>query len=608
MQHYDGAGGSGKPEVSFRVCTMNVGGRNTNSFEFEMRGDTTPAAVKWLELYATAKNVLNEKGPAGLPGLADAVDDVVRLLEGSRVAGDILSRVLLAQNWTNAMEVIGDESNMLINACNLASLRDGRPAPLEMPENVVKLATVVKLPPLDPRASPVPTDAFGEFARVWLRWLATVTPQQRGKWGKRASKYKVALSDAVAAMFLFDAMCFEALIYMYAGDEAQPAQATVAKVMREHLKFHNWLPFTTEAGKYMKLIEVLAELQFPEVVCLQEAYDLVVMATDEREKSQLGDRLFSTFEDKYAIHCAGETALLLRNDRFAAGDYKLDEKLDAAQGGWRSVLEARGLALHGGTKIVDDWNTTLSRTVVVKARLHKLLYRDATAPTSARKLMPARWTSQMMLSPSDRAASQVGAQTVPLVLCALHGKGGSEVMDTFVTELADVLSDVPHVDAFVIGMDSNTSNADALQATLTRRGIMSSEAVSSSQKTVSKSRTLFQTQVRKTGVLDISLKDFVVAWKVDSASAPAPAPDLSNLLEEAAAPSTSELRPATPASIADDAAEAEAAVAGPRDLLPLVQHTEHFPEIQDANSNVAMLMPTAQWPFDHSMVIVAISV
>mmetsp|Transcript_22291 Transcript_22291/g.76441 ORF Transcript_22291/g.76441 Transcript_22291/m.76441 type:complete len:535 (-) Transcript_22291:197-1801(-) len=534
-----------------------------------MRGDTTPAAVKWLSLYGIAKKVLDERGPAGIPEMEGVVDEVLRFCGGARGDRDILSRVLMSRSWTSAMSIIGDECNMMINACNLASLRDGRPAPLEMPENVVKLAATESV-------SGAPQGAFAEFSRVWLGWLASVTPSQRGKWAKRAAKYKVSLGDAVAAMFVFDAMCFEALIYMYAGDDARPEQATVASIMHEHLKFHNWLPFTTEAGKYMKLIEVLAELQFPEVVCLQEAYDLVMMAKDEREKSQLGDRLFSTFEDKYAIHCAGETALLLRNDRFAAGDYKLDEKLDAAQGGWRSVLEARGLALHGGTKIVDDWNTTLSRTVVVKARLHKLLYRDATAPTSARKLMPARWTSQMMLSPSDRAASQVGAQTVPLVLCALHGKGGSEVMDTFVTELADVLSDVPHVDAFVIGMDSNTSNADALQATLTRRGIMSSEAVSSSQKTVSKSRTLFQTQVRKTGVLDISLKDFVVAWKVG--------------------PSTKKN-------------EAKTELDAPRsNLLPLVSHTELFPEIQDSEANVAMLMPTAQWPFDHSMVIVAVAV
>jgi hypothetical protein len=108
---------------------------------------------------------------------------------------------------------------------------------------------------------------------------------------------------------------------------------------------------------------------------------------------------------------------------------------------------------------------------------------------------------------------------------------------------------------------------------------MSTDAVCSTHKTVSKSRTLFQTQVRKTGVLDISLKDFVVAWKVGDES-----PE------------------AVPDALPGETAEAAAST-----LLPLVAHTEHFPEIH-ADANIAMLMPTAQWPFDHSMVIVAISV
>jgi len=553
-------------QVPFRVCTINVGGRNTNSFEFEMRGDTTPAAVKWLSLYGIAKKVLDERGPAGIPEMEGVVDEVLRFCGGARGDRDILSRVLMSRSWTSAMSIIGDECNMMINACNLASLRDGRPAPLEMPENVVKLAATESV-------SGAPQGAFAEFSRVWLGWLASVTPSQRGKWAKRAAKYKVSLGDAVAAMFVFDAMCFEALIYMYAGDDARPEQATVASIMHEHLKFHNWLPFTTEAGKYMKLIEVLAELQFPEVVCLQEAYDLVVMASGEKEKSQLGDRLFSTFEDKYAIHYAGETALLLRNDRFAAGD----AKLDSSKSGWRAILEARGLALHAGTKTLEDWNTTLDRTVVIKARQHKLFMPTASPASPNEVLMPARWTAQMMMAPGDRAPNAIGAQTVPLVLCTVHGKGGSDVMNTFIPELAKVLSGVvSDVEAFVIGMDSNTSDADVLQETLTSLGIMDNDAYCATHKTVSKSRTLFQTQVRKTGVLDISLKDFVVAWKVG--------------------PSTKKN-------------EAKTELDAPRsNLLPLVSHTELFPEIQDSEANVAMLMPTAQWPFDHSMVIVAVAV
>ena len=36
---------------AFRVCTLNIGGRNTNSFEFEMRGDATQLGTRWGELF-----------------------------------------------------------------------------------------------------------------------------------------------------------------------------------------------------------------------------------------------------------------------------------------------------------------------------------------------------------------------------------------------------------------------------------------------------------------------------------------------------------------------------------------------------------------------------
>ena len=69
--------------------------------------------------------------------------------------------------------------------------------------------------------------------------------------------------------------------------------------MREHLAFHDRLHFTTEVGKYTKLVELLAELQFPEVVCLQEAYDLVEISRGG--KSALTDRMYSMFADKSGL-------------------------------------------------------------------------------------------------------------------------------------------------------------------------------------------------------------------------------------------------------------------------------------------------------------------
>ena len=43
-------------------------------------------------------------------------------------------------------------------------------------------------------------------------------------------------------------------------------------------------------------VELLAELQFPEVVCLQEAYDLVEISRGGT--SALSDRMYSMFADK----------------------------------------------------------------------------------------------------------------------------------------------------------------------------------------------------------------------------------------------------------------------------------------------------------------------
>ena len=55
----------------------------------------------------------------------------------------------------------------------------------------------------------------------------------------------------------------------------------------------------TRVGKYTKLVELLAELQFPEVVCLQEAYDLVEISRGG--KSALTDRMYSMFADKSGL-------------------------------------------------------------------------------------------------------------------------------------------------------------------------------------------------------------------------------------------------------------------------------------------------------------------
>ena len=58
---------------ALRVCTLNIGGRNTNSFEFLMAGDGSALAKQWHSKYDRAMRAVDERGPADHPGLAEAV-------------------------------------------------------------------------------------------------------------------------------------------------------------------------------------------------------------------------------------------------------------------------------------------------------------------------------------------------------------------------------------------------------------------------------------------------------------------------------------------------------------------------------------------------------
>ena len=171
-------------------------------------------------------------------------------------------------------------------------------------------------------------------------------------------------------------------------------------------------------------------------------------------------------DDKYHISVSDETAVLLRKDCFRSPP--------AAPSGvdgeaWRDKMLQRGQQKHGGTKLVEEWKTTLARTCVVRAHLIKGTTRPTTS--SATSLRPERWSA-------DDPKPQKGEETCSVILCAVHGKGGSDVTDTFIPELSAVLGeDIKDVGAFVVGMDSNTSDAERFRQELLVRGIMATEAV-----------------------------------------------------------------------------------------------------------------------------------
>jgi len=530
---------------AFRVCTLNIGGRNTNSFEFEMRGDATQLGTRWGELFGRANAFLAEHGPASCPGLEAAVDTaVVAVAPEPRPGAGILAKVLAAASWEDVQREVLSTCPMLFNACNLASLRAGRPAPLEMPENLLE------------RTRDAANDGAGAtvaFQAVWLAWLAGTSEADRAAWTKRAKKYGVSLGDAVAGLLVFDSMCFEVLKHMYAPEKGyDDTNNSCGAIVSAHLAFHDRLHFTTELGKYTKLLELLAELRFPEVVCLQEAYDLVVVARGGT--STLSARMFSMFADKYHVTSAGESAVLARKDAFLLDDVLGDDVGAAAP--WRKRLAAVGSSLYGEDgKLQADWETTLSRTVVVQARRVRV---DAAhdEPTRA-SLLPARWALVDAIARKERPVpTRPKAAPVPVVLACVHGKGASEVGVAFVPALVEALTAAfGDAQAYVIGMDSNTGNSDAFTRALLGCGAMSERAADLEARTVAKRRSRLQTQVKKAGVLDVSLKDFIVAWAREGG-----------------------------------------------EKVPLVEVLEQFPSLKSGHQ-IKTLMPTARWPFDHALLV-----
>ena len=110
--------------------------------------------------------------------------------------------------------------------------------------------------------------------------------------------------------------------------------------------------------------------------------------------------------------------------------------------------------------------------------------------------------------------------------------------------------------ARVVGMDSNTAESDSFCDVLREHGIASADPV---LRTVAKRRSRLQTQVKKAGLLDVSLKDFVVAWSEDDGR------------------------------------------------KVLVRQSEQYPYLRGDSDRVEMLMPTAKWPFDHAIVVAEIA-
>lgn len=436
---------SGAPKVpTLELVTLNLGGRNANSFEFTLAGDDSELGSRWQDLYERAQHALTQRGPNDFPGLAVALKNAVKVTTGSSQTSlpKVVASLLESPTWEAMLAEAKVKCPRVIQALNRPTLATGRPSPLEQPSNLFNEAHSAAA-------------ATGNFLLMWLEWLRDRLPGQRSLWEARlATKELPPLETCVPAMLLFDAMCYVAVEAMH---EPMPfPQAFLA-----HTALHNQLAFTSFEGKYRRLAAVLQEESFPAIVCLQEAGPLVGPGSKELIKN------YTFFVAKQ------ETALLLRK-----GILKGKPLPDAA---WRTALQEQGEA-QPTSMLRTDWASCLSKTVVVCTRYagQPILAVASHCKASAATLIYLQALRQVL---DDAVTGSAASKAFP---------GVQEASDAIV----------------LMGIDSNCKAGTqvAFGEKLAKMGLTHT-ADPTSMCTVRKQRTRFQSQLNKLE-LDASHKDW----------------------------------------------------------------------------------------------------
>ena len=306
---------------ALRISTLNIGGRNTNSFEFLMAGDGSAIGQQWSVMYDAGMKAINDVGPAQTSGLADAVAEVLALA-GDTDEAALIPSLMAKPTWAAVLAEATEAMPRVFNALNMASLGAGRPSPLERPDNVKPEIALLE---------------------QWLAWLKVALPKHRPSWEDRIKRKTLpTLPTCLAAMLLFDTMCEVAVKAMYAS-------AKFGDAMKAHVDFHAKLAFTSDAGKLSALMRTLESQDYPEVVCLQEAAVL----------TKVSDKLSTATDlrDKYDIFSSRrESVLLLRKGVIEAGILLPEEQ-------WRTPLLAAGEKLSWD--LSADWKANVDKTCVV---------------------------------------------------------------------------------------------------------------------------------------------------------------------------------------------------------------------------------------------------
>jgi hypothetical protein len=134
------------------------------------------------------------------------------------------------------------------------------------------------------------------------------------------------------------------------------------------------------------------------------------------------------------------------------------------------------------------------------------MLKAATDPHASAEVAKARKTTS-----SRVAVVRVKDGPLSITAASVHCSKHKSTME-FLVELKGILEAAAPANYYIIGCDTNVPGEDAVEFQERMRAAGFDIGISSDQVTVAKQRTMFQTQTRKCGEVDVSCKDLLLSW------------------------------------------------------------------------------------------------
>mmetsp|Transcript_89077 Transcript_89077/g.229853 ORF Transcript_89077/g.229853 Transcript_89077/m.229853 type:complete len:1621 (+) Transcript_89077:144-5006(+) len=433
---------------TLRVASLNLGGRNTNPFEFVVEGDASPIAEQARLLRRCAQDAMHDNllGPAKLPPCEQALIDQI-LAELYRDCPEspglsFIEELLKQDTWSLVYSMVRKREPSLFNALNLPSLIIGRPSVFEDPESCRHFTSAIS------------------YLEAWLMWCQKMKedgPFWLQDAPKKAAKRNLDAATACAGLLVFDVMCLCAARSMAEGFSDTSSHEVTYIPFRELAVLAEEMPASNFGGKH-KAAHVFTQKTHLHALFAQEARHLMCnnsIAADFLPPFHASDKF---------------TKVLLRIGVFS-NPVNLSEQVHHRL---LNILDSKYSDRPEGVK--KALRTSAARVAVVKCTLPR----------------------------------EQGGCTVCFISahCAK-----SEATADFLESLRVALADFG-AEFFIAGLDTNVEwdAVEAFQARLREMGFDGVPQPGADQVTVAKQRTMFQTQVEKAGILDVSHKDYLLSW------------------------------------------------------------------------------------------------